>query len=148
MNDAAAITELTAFFGEGAGMPTAAQWRDLLAGPAEAPICVINLVKLRPAADYGPGSAEPPRTGLEAFMHYGAGSMPRIAAAGGAMVFSGATQGPLVGDDEAWDLGVVVTWPNRGAMVALFQDPAYRAAFPHRRAAAARYRATVISAAG
>ena len=146
--DEQTINELTAFFGEGAGMPTAAQWRALQAGPAEAPICVINLVKLRPTADYGPGSAEPSRSGLEAFMQYGAGSTPRIVANGGAVVFGGGIQPPLVGDDEAWDLGVVVNWPNRRAMIAQFQDPAYRAIFFHRRAAVERYRASVISAAG
>ena len=148
MTDDPTINELTAFFGEGAGLSTAAQWRALLAGPAETPICVINQVKLRPAADYGPGSAEPSRTGLEAFMQYGAGSTPRIVANGGTVVFGGGMQPLLVGEDEAWDIGVVVNWPNRRALLALFQDPAYRAIFHHRRAAVERYRASVIAAAG
>lgn len=144
MSDEQAVAELAAHFGEGAGMPTAAQWSGILAGPAEAPICIINLVKLRPQAD-GPEA----RTGLEAFMQYGGGSLPRIAAHGGTMVFSGAVAGLLVGDDaQDWDIGVVVSWPNRAAMLSLFQDPAYREAFPHRRAAVDRYRATVIAASG
>jgi len=148
MNDEQAVAELVAHFGEGSGMPTAKQWADILAGPAEAPLCIINLVKLRTQAEDG-SSIAAARTGLEAFLQYGAGSLPRINAAGGTMAFSGRIAGQLVGDDaDDWDLGVVVRWPNRRAMLSLFQDPAYRAAFPHRRAAVARYRATVITAAG
>lgn len=137
--------ELADHFGEGSGMPTAAQWRAVLAEPASSPICILNLVKLRAEADYGPGSAEPARSGLEAFGLYAAGSVPRIMAAGGSVVFHGAVESVLVGDDAEWDTAVVVTWPNRAALLSLFQDPAYRAAFPHRRAAVDRYRATVVA---
>jgi len=140
--------ELAAHFGED-GVPSESQWAAAMPGAADGPICILNLVKLRPSADYGEGSAEPARSGLEAFLQYGAGSTPRIIANGGTVVFAGPVQGQFVGADaDDWDIGIVVSWPSRAAMISLFQDEAYRTAFPHRRAAVERYRATVLAAAG
>ena len=76
----AAIDELVGFFGDTGGMPSDRQWAALLGAADRGPICVLNLVKLRPEADYGVESGEPVRTGLEAFMLYSAGSVPRIIA--------------------------------------------------------------------
>src|SRR5688572_21788962 len=106
--------ELVGVFGNGGGMPTAAQWQALAQGP-DGPICVLNLVKLKPQADYGPDSDEPVRTGMEALMLYGAGSGPRIAALGGTVLGQGLARGVLVGSDEDWDVGIIVSWPSRAA---------------------------------
>ena len=139
--------ELVGVFGDGGGMPTAAQWRAMAEGP-DGPVCVMNLVKLKPQADYGPGADEPARSGLEALMQYGAGSNPRIAALGGTVAAAGLTRGVIVGRDEDWDVGIVVNWPSRAAMLALYRDEAYQAAFRHRRAAVERYRAVMIGLQG
>ncbi len=139
------IQALTAHFGSGVGMPTEQQWRLLTTGKPDKAICILNLVKLRAKANYGPGSTEPARSGLEAFLLYGASSTPRTVAGGGEVLFAGPARGVLVGEDTDWDLGIIVRWPNERAMLSLFQDADYRVAFPHRRAAVERYRATVLA---
>lgn len=139
------VADLTGFYGDGGGVPTAGQWRELLAGPAGGPICVVNLVRLREQASAIEGV--PPRSGMEAFMAYGAGSIPRIHALGGNMVFFGRGTSAFIGDtDGGWDAVVVVTWPDRAAFLSLFMDQQYREAFQHRRAGVARYKAVVTAA--
>jgi uncharacterized protein (DUF1330 family) len=137
-------TELTAFFGDGSGVPTQAQWRDLIAAEAGGAIQVINFIKLRTQAQYPEGEAA--ATGLQAFMRYGAGSTPRIHAVGGTVTFGGRQERTFVGDAEDWDVIVTATYPDRRALVRLFLDPHYREAFPHRRAAVERYRAVIAAA--
>lgn len=137
------VEDLVSAFGDGDGVPTAAQWRSLLEGPGEGPVCVLNLIKLRERAD----EAGEPRSGLEAILAYGAGSVPRIQAAGGSVLFYGRAEAQIIGaGDEDWDLVVVASYPSRQAFVSLFLDPEYRQVFPHRRAAVARYKAFLAAA--
>ena len=148
-NDGAAVAaELTAFYGDGQGTPTQAQWRDLVSAEAGGPICVVNFVKLRAQAQYPADAADPEASGLQAFMRYGAGSAPRIQAVGGTMTFGGRQERTFVGDHEDWDIIITATYPDRRAFLRLFLDPAYRDAFRHRRAAVDRYRAVIGAAAG
>ena len=142
---ASAAAELIGFFGEGEGSPSLGQWRALVEAPDPGPICVVNFVKLRAQARYEAGATDSPCTGTEAFLRYGAGSVPRILAVGGTVVFAGPQERTLIGADEDWDVIVVVTYPDRAALLRLFRDAEYRAAFRHRRAGVERYRA-VISA--
>lgn len=139
----AMAAELAAFYGEGDGAPTHAQWRDLAAAPDGGPICVVNFVKMRAEAQYPPGAADAPCSGMAAFMRYAAGSTPRIGAVGGAVTFGGRQERTFIGPDEDWDVIVVATYPNRASFLRLFQDPEYREAFRHRRAGVERYRAAI-----
>lgn len=137
------VEDLVSAFGDGDAVPTAAQWRAVLEGPGAGPVCVLNLIKLRERAD----EAGEPRSGLEAILAYGAGSVPRIQAAGGSVLFYGRAEAQIVGaGDEDWDLVVVASYPSRQAFVSLFLDPEYRKVFPHRRAAVARYKAILAAA--
>lgn len=139
----ALVEDLVDTFGDGNAVPTAEQWRSLLEAPDEGPVCVLNLLKLRERAD---GEGEP-RSGLEAILAYGAGSVPRIHAAGGTVLFFGRAEAQIIGGgDEDWDLVVVASYPSRRAFVSLFLDPEYRKVFPHRRAAVARYKAILAAA--
>jgi len=137
--------DLAAFYGDGEGTPTTAQWQALLSAPVEGAICVVNFVALRGEARYEPGAAEPPCTGLDAFLRYGAASVPRIHAVGGSMTFAGRQDRVFIGTDEAWDAIVVARYPDRRSLLRLFFDPEYRAAFRHRRAAVERYRAVIVA---
>lgn len=147
-SDDAMIDDMISFFGNGDRMADTAQWRSMVDGDAQTPICVINHVKIRPQAAYGPGENEPERSGLEAFLAYGRLSLPRIEATGGKMIYSGRFDGAFVGDDDDWNIAIVVSYPSRAAFVALFTDPEYRAAYRHRRAAVEKYRATVVAHVG
>lgn len=145
-NGEAMAAELTAFYGDGRGTPTHAQWQALITAEAGGPIHVINFVKLRAQARYDTDAAEPETTGLQAFMRYGAGSAPRIQAVGGTMTFGGRQERTFIGDDEDWDIIVTATYPDRRSFVRLFLDADYRDAFRHRRAAVDRYRAVIGAA--
>ncbi len=139
-------TELAAFFREGEGTPTAQQWREIIEAPDPGPICVVNFIKFRREATYEKDAADTPCTGAEAFMRYGAKSVPRIAAVGGTMTFGGRFERTIIGADEDWDALIAATYPNRKSFLRLFRDAEYRDAFRHRRAAVARYRAIVGAA--
>ena len=131
--------ELAGIYGQG---PTAAQWRRVLSGPAGAPITLINFFKLRPIAR----SADGETSGMQAMMQYAAVSGPTLARVGGRFLLTGAFETTLMGEDEQWDLVAIATYPDRAALLALFDDDAYRAAWTHRVAAVERQR--VIIAAG
>jgi len=137
----ARIRALLAAYGDGAdgGAPTETQWRRLLERTADAPTLVFNLFKLRKRAVYTDGRGDDV-PGAEAFARYSAVSMPTLSKVGGHFLTVSSFQGGLVGEDEDWDLVAVGSYPDREAVLALFEDPAYREAWVHRRAACLRQR--------
>ena len=62
----ALAAELAAFYGDGEGTPTRAQWREVIAAEAGGPICVVNFVKLRREARYPADADHGPATGPQA----------------------------------------------------------------------------------
>ena len=122
------VDELTAWYG--ASGPSSAQWRRVVAGPAGSPLTLINFFKLRP-------------TGMEAMMRYAAVSGPALERAGGRFLLTGPFETTLIGEDEDWDLVAIGTYPDRAALLALFADGAYRAAWEDRAAAVARQRVLI-----
>jgi len=133
--------ELAAWYGEGTG-PSAAQWHRVLSGSDGSPITLINLFKLRPIA----ATAEGQTSGMEAMARYAAVSGPTLEKVGGRFLLMGAFEATFMGDDEDWDLVVIVSYPDRAALLALCDDAAYREAWSHRAAAVERQR--VLIAAG
>ncbi len=139
----AQVDELTRRYGAGGG-PDAAQWRRVVAGPQGTPVTMINFFKLRPVADY-PGVAEPV-SGLEAMMRYAAVSGPALERVGGRFLLTGPFDATFIGEDEDWDIVAIGTYPDRAAVLALFADEAYRAAWADRAAAVARQRVLIAAA--
>jgi len=131
----AILTNLTAFYGGSANMPTRDQWAHLFDLPAEAPIAAVNYVRLRDQAIYAPHEREPARSGLEAMMLYSTVSIPQAEAVGGHFLLSGLHQGAVIGPATDWDLIIIGHFPTPNAYLSLFLAPEYQAAFPHRRAA-------------
>ena len=140
---AARAAELTQWYGGDTG-PSATQWQRVLAGPDGSPVTVINLFKLRPMARYA--TMDDPVSGFEAMMRYAAVSGPTLEKVGGRFLLSGPFETTLIGDDEDWDLVAIGSYPSRAALLALFDDEAYRDAWAHRVAAVERQR--VLIAAG
>ncbi len=102
------------------------------------PIAMINLLRYRKKADYGPDSSESPCTGREAYLRYGAGAGPAIARYGAEVVAGGAAFATVIGaSDEAWDDFILVRYPNRQAFMNMVADPEYLACVHHRTAALA-----------
>lgn len=107
-------------------------WRAFRADDRPGPIHMLNLIRLREAAQYPDGR---PATGREAYGHYSRLSAAPAQALGMRIVWRGGFELMMVGpQDEAWDICFVAQYPNIEAFVALMRHPEYRAAMAHRQA--------------
>ena len=136
-NIEARLDRLCAWFGDGAdgSAPSRDQWRAILDRPAAKPITIVNFFKLRAEAAYTGSAAA---TGRQAFDRYAAVSGPAVEKVGGRFLLLAPFETAFMGAEEEWDLVVVGNYPGSEALLALHEDAAYRAAYPHRRAALAR----------
>lgn len=103
--------------------------------PADRPIHMLNLIRLREHAAYADGRAA---SGLEAYRAYGRDSGPVFRRIGGRQVWLGAPELTLIGPpEERWDVAFIAEYPSGAAFVEMLRDPAYRKAVKHRQAAVA-----------
>ena len=103
--------------------------------PADQPIHMLNLVKLRASAAYPDGRKA---SGLEAYRAYARESGPVFSSLGGSQVWIGRPELTLIGpESEAWDIAFIAQYPSGAAFVAMLRDPVYREAVKHRQAAVA-----------
>ncbi|MFN3859805.1 MAG: DUF1330 domain-containing protein [Caulobacter sp.] len=117
--------------------PSRAQFDAFKALPRDTPIQMLNLVRLRPLADYPQGHPEhgKGRTGLDAYRAYGRESAEVFARVGGRQVWAGRPETVVTGpQDERWDLAFIAEYPNAGAFLAMVTDPSYREVVKHRTA--------------
>jgi uncharacterized protein (DUF1330 family) len=131
------LDALIAAYGEDSGgtgaVPSPAQWQALAALDPAKPVTLINYFKLAPQ-------------GNEAMMNYAAVSMPTLEKLGGRFLLTAPFAGTLMGEAEDWDMIAIGTYPEARLVFALFEDPAYREAYAHRKAACLRQK--VLIAAG
>lgn len=118
--------------------------RDLAAA---GPVCMVNLLRYRPQADYGAQSDLPPCSGREAYALRYVAAFARAAATvvpgmSFAPTFVGSVHATLVAPDgEAWDDVAVVEYPSFAVLRRIIESAEYAAdAAPHRRAALADWR--------
>jgi uncharacterized protein (DUF1330 family) len=117
--------------------PSRAQFDAFKALPRDTPIQMLNLVRLRPLADYPPGHPEhgKGRTGLEAYRAYGRESAELFKRLGGRQIWAGRPETVVTGPEgERWDLAFIAEYPNAGAFLAMVTDPGYREVVLHRTA--------------
>jgi uncharacterized protein (DUF1330 family) len=117
--------------------PSRAQFDAFKALPRDTPIQMLNLVRLRPLADYPEGHPEhgKGRTGLDAYRAYGRESAEVFARVGGRQVWAGRPETVVTGpQDERWDLAFIAEYPDAGAFLAMVTDPGYREVVKHRTA--------------
>ena len=111
------------------------------------PVHMLNLLRYRAQAAYGPLSNLAPCSGREAYLQRYAPAFARVAAA----VTPGARFAPvllagvramlLAPADEAWDDMVIVEYQDFATLRRILDSPQYEAeAAPHRRAALADWR--------
>ena len=102
----------------------------------DAPIQMLNLIRLRERAAYPSGEDV---SGAEAYARYGKFSGPIFQRVGGSILWRGSPQVMLIGpQDEAWDIAFIAAYPTAGAFLAMVTDPVYQSdAVPHRQAAVA-----------
>lgn len=113
--------------------PSPKQFSEVMAECGDEPVLMLNPVRLRAVADYDDGRAA---TGAEAYGIYLKKVAPMLAAVGGRVVWSGRPEAVLIGpDEERWDKGFLVEYPNAAAFQSMLLDPAYREVARHRVAA-------------
>jgi uncharacterized protein (DUF1330 family) len=122
----------------GAIDPTRDQFDAFKALPRDTPIQMLNLIRLKPLADY---PADHPQhgkglTGLDAYRAYGRASAAIFAKVGGRQVWAGRPDAVVTGPpDERWDLAFIAEYPSAAAFLAMVTDAGYREHVKHRTAA-------------
>ena len=120
--------------------PTRAQFETFKALPRDTPIHMLNLIRLRPLADYPADHPDHGKglTGREAYRAYGRDSAEVFRRVGGRQIWAGRPDGVLTGPvDEHWDLAFIAEYPSAGAFLAMVTDDAYREHVKHRTAGVA-----------
>ncbi len=123
-------------------------WAIFKSLPRDEPIQMLNLVRVRPLADYPADHPDHGKeiTGLEAYRAYGRTTAPIFARLGGRQVWAGKPQVMVTGpQEEAWDLAFIAEYPNAAAFLAMVADPEYRELVKHRTAAVADSRLLRLS---
>lgn len=102
-------------------------------GP-EGPICMVNLLKFKPRAEYEDGR-ETDLSGREAYELYETGIKKLLEGIGGGIGFEGDVERLMLGEvEELWDVVALAVWPSRQAMFALMQSPEMQEISVHRTA--------------
>ena len=132
------VAAMISVYGENGAVPARSQWEALMSLPADAPVTLLNFFKLRREAHYAGGSGASPCSGQEAFSRYAAVSAPGLEKVGGRFLLLAPFGMAFVGEDEDWNFVAAGSYPNRNAVLALFEDQDYRKAYVHRVAACER----------
>lgn len=120
--------------------PTRTQFDAFKALPRDKPIHMLNLIRLKPLADYPLGHPNHGRgmTGLDAYREYGRTSAEVFARVGGRQVWAGRPETVVTGPaEERWDLAFIAEYPGAGAFLAMVTDAEYREHVKHRTAGVA-----------
>jgi uncharacterized protein (DUF1330 family) len=115
-------------------------WEVFKSLPRDEPIHMLNLVRLKPKADYPAGHPDHGKdlTGLDAYRAYGRTTAHIFQRLGGRQVWAGRPQVMVTGPDaEAWDIAFIAEYPSADAFIAMVRDPEYRELVAHRTAGVA-----------
>ncbi|MEE4143449.1 MAG: DUF1330 domain-containing protein [Halieaceae bacterium] len=114
--------------------PDEGQMKGYLEPGPEGPICMVNLLKFKPRAEYRDGR-ETGLTGREAYDLYSAGVTRLLQQAGGYVGFSGDVQRLALGEvEDLWDAVALAVWPSRRVMLEVMQSDGMREISVHRSA--------------
>lgn len=128
--------------------PDREAWAVFKSLPRDEPIHMLNLVRLKPLADYPADHPDHGKglTGLDAYRAYGRATAPILKRLGGRQVWAGKPQVMVTGpQDEAWDLAFIAEYPDSAAFLAMVSDPEYRELVKHRTAGVADSRLLRLS---
>ncbi|HEX4181160.1 MAG TPA: DUF1330 domain-containing protein [Caulobacteraceae bacterium] len=118
--------------------PLREQFDAFKALPRDRPIQMLNLIRLKPLADYPEGHPDHGKglTGLDAYRAYGRATAHIFGRVGGKQIWVGRPEVVVTGPaDERWDLAFIAEYPGAGAFMAMVTDPEYRELVKHRQAA-------------
>ena len=114
--------------------PNEEQIKGFLEPGPEGPICMVNLLKFKPRAEYEDGR-ETDLTGREAYELYEAGVTKILQEVGGYIGFFGDVERLVLGEiEELWDVVALAVWPSRQVMFEVMQSEGMQAISKHRTA--------------
>jgi uncharacterized protein (DUF1330 family) len=111
--------------------PTPEQIKELLEGPADTPVVMLNLLRFKPSAD----GEDQGLSGADAYRLYAEEMRKVVESYGGRFVWSGRADSLVIGDtDERFDMIGLVEYPSRAVFIKATQDPRVAEIGTHRAA--------------
>jgi len=111
--------------------PTAEQIQELLAGPDETPVVMVNLLRFKDRADAPDAGV----AGVEAYRRYGEPMRRIVEERGGRFLWMGRVDSFVIGEsDTPFDAVALMEYPSRRAFVEIVDDPRVREIGAHRAA--------------
>jgi uncharacterized protein (DUF1330 family) len=111
--------------------PTPEQIQELLAGPADTPVVMLNLLRFKPRAD----APDAGLSGVEAYRLYGEPMRRIVEERGGRFLWMGRVDSFVIGaSDVGFDAVALMEYPSRRAFVEIVNDPRVREIGAHRAA--------------
>ena len=121
--------------------PDREAWEAFKALPRDTPIQMLNLIRLKPRAEYPAGHPDHGKdiSGAEAYRAYGRAIAPVFERLGARQVWAGKPQVMVTGPkSEAWELAFIAEYPTSQAFIDMVRDAHYREhVVSHRTAAVA-----------
>ena len=100
--------------------PTPEQFQELMNGPQDTPVVMLNLLRFKPKAD----ASHEGDTGQEAYGRYVAEMRKFVESKGGRFVWAGRVDSQLIGEGgEGFRVVGLVEYPSRAAFAKIAQDP-------------------------
>lgn len=100
--------------------PTAEQMQELMKGPAESPVVMVNLLQFKPEADESEGDV----SGQEAYTRYGSKMREFVESKGGRFIWAGRVDSQVIGEGaEGFDVIALVEYPSRAEFLKIATDP-------------------------
>jgi len=101
-------------------IPTAEQIQELMKGPADMPVVMVNLLKFKSQADESEGDVP----GVVAYQRYGEKMREFVESKGGRFIWSGRADSQVIGTGgEDFDVIALVEYPSRAAFLKIVSDP-------------------------
>ena len=96
--------------------PKKEQLEGLLAGPADSPVVMLNLLRFKERAD-APDEGE---SGIEAYQRYATAMRRIVEGRGGRFLWSGSVDGQVIGEGaEDFQMAAIVEYPSRKVFVEI-----------------------------
>jgi len=100
--------------------PEPEQIQELLEGPAEGPVVMVNLLRFKKEAD----APDEGLTGEEAYGRYGAQMVQWVTSQGARLIWSGRVDSMVIGDtDEYFHTIALMEYPSRAEFLRIIGDP-------------------------
>ena len=103
-----------------AQMPEPAQFQELMNGPEDTPVVMVNLLSFKKDADGGNEGM----SGEESYMLYGGKMREFVESKGGRFIWSGRVDSMVIGESDAdFQVVALVEYPSRKAFVEIASSP-------------------------